>query len=119
MFIMLVSSAHAAVHTVQLVFFQLSRNPGMHDFWSLAADWGVVLRLRDQFPGQTAGGDKLLGFGWNTELLIHAQHFVNHSHAWQVSSPEARRAVLFRDKINKVDAWMSYREVHEDHHLLC
>ena len=40
----------------------------MHHFWSLAADWGVVFRLRDQFAGQTAGGEKLLGVSEYTEL---------------------------------------------------
>lgn len=29
----------------------------------------------------------------------------------QMFSPEARRAVVFRDKINKVDSWMSYRQL--------
>eukprot|EP00208_Stichococcus_sp_RCC1054_P002961 CAMPEP_0206142088 /NCGR_PEP_ID=MMETSP1473-20131121/15486_1 /ASSEMBLY_ACC=CAM_ASM_001109 /TAXON_ID=1461547 /ORGANISM="Stichococcus sp, Strain RCC1054" /LENGTH=627 /DNA_ID=CAMNT_0053536937 /DNA_START=255 /DNA_END=2138 /DNA_ORIENTATION=- len=29
----------------------------------------------------------------------------------EMCSPEARRAVIFRDKINKVDAWMSYRQL--------
>lgn len=29
----------------------------------------------------------------------------------QMFSPEARRAVIFRDKINRVDSWMSYRHL--------
>ena len=90
-------------------------------FGPLAADRGVVLRLRDQFAGQTAGGDKLLAFRENflSYAILHAQHFVSQCYAAQVSSPEARRAVLFRDKINKVDAWMSYREVDEEYLRRC